>query len=318
MKKNSKLLIIGFGSIGKRHYSNLKMLGFRNIWVYDIALKPKDDSGLNILEKLTPENLRGFQAAFICTPNNLHISYALKCATAKCHLFIEKPLSNSLAKIGQLEKLCRKKRLISMVGCNMRFDGNLQFIKKILEGKKLGKIYSFNHECGYYLPYWRENQDYRKNYAAKKSTGGGIIFDDIHEFDLLFWLNDFASVLESKFIFGKLSDLAIETEDYCIASFKFSNKVIGSVRCDYLQQHRARNLEVIAEKGNLFWDINRSEVRLLAKCSDKIIHRINDFDVNQMYLKELKYFFSCLDKKSPTFNDIKVASRTLKYCIERK
>jgi len=136
-----------------------------------------------------------------------------------------------------------------MIGCNMRFYPCLKFIKSYLTKKKLGKVYAINHECGYYLPNWRPGTDYRKNFAAHKSMGGGIILDDIHEFDLLFWLNDFAPVKDSKFIYDRLGSLKIDTEDFSIASFKFANKVLGSVQSDYLQQSRTRTCKVIGQLG---------------------------------------------------------------------
>ena len=39
MNKKSKILIIGFGSIGQRHYKNLKKLGYKNLYVFDTNKK---------------------------------------------------------------------------------------------------------------------------------------------------------------------------------------------------------------------------------------------------------------------------------------
>ena len=39
MNKKSKILIIGFGSIGQRHYRNLKTLGYNNLYIFDINKK---------------------------------------------------------------------------------------------------------------------------------------------------------------------------------------------------------------------------------------------------------------------------------------
>jgi len=37
MKSNNlKILIIGFGSIGQRHYQNLKKLGYKDIYVFEV------------------------------------------------------------------------------------------------------------------------------------------------------------------------------------------------------------------------------------------------------------------------------------------
>lgn len=306
------ILIIGFGSIGKRHYRNLLTLGYKKISVYD----PSDLSFVDFpkvvrINSFSVREVNKFQVAFVCSPNNQHINNALICARSGCHIFIEKPLSYSVSGLDNLTKLCAKKRLITMVACNMRFNKCLQFIKSYLDKNSLGKIYSIQHEFGYYLPDWRPSQDYRKNYAAKKSTGGGIILDDIHEFDLMFWLNKFIGVKEVKFIYNKVSDLEIETEDNCMAVFKFKNKVLGLVKCDYLQRRYSRNCKVVGEKGNLEWDFSEDIVWLKLKDKVRPLFRGKNFNVNQMYLEELKYFFYCLKKNKNTFNDISQASNIL-------
>ena len=317
MKKDIKILIIGFGSIGQRHYKNLLSLGYKNVYVYDIEESKIKNHKFKI-KNINVNNLKQFKVVFICNPNNKHISIALKGAQVGCHLFIEKPLSHNLKDLDKLRKLCQRKKLVNMVACNMRFHPCLAFIKKYLDKNKLGKVYSISHEFGYYLPYWRSNQDYRKNYAVKKATGGGIILDDIHEFDLLFWLNNFVEVKESKFIYGKVSNLEIATEDNCMAIFKFSNKALGLVKCDYLNKKYTRNCKIVGEKGSLEWDFNENIVWLYSESGSKKLFVLNKYDFNNMYIDEIKYFFNCINKKKNTFNDVAVAKNVLHYCVTKK
>lgn len=316
IKKNIKILIIGFGSIGQRHYRNLLGLGYKNVYVYDVNGERIRSQELRI-KSLDQSSLKDFNVVFVCSPNNLHVRHALLAVKAGCYLFIEKPLSHNMRGIEKLREICEEKKIITMIGCNMRFHPCLKFIKNYLDKNKLGKIYGLDHECGYYLPYWRPGTDYRKNYAAKKETGGGIILDDIHEFDLMFWLNNFIKVAESKFIFGRVGNLEIETEDICIAGFKFRNKVLGTIRCDYLQQSYSRNCKVKGEKGNIEWDFKENIVWLKTKEKNKKLFSVKDFDFNRVYVDEVKYFFDCIRKNKKTFNDINVATNVLKYCYEK-
>ncbi len=319
LSKKTPIIVIGFGSIGKRHYNNLLKLGYKNLAVFD----PLENAflgykGINRLKKLDEKIAGNFEIAIICSPNNLHIKQALICARAGCHIFVEKPLSHNLNNIARLIEECEREKLITMVGCNMRFHPCLQFIKNYLDKKRLRKIYSIQHEFGYYLPYWRPNQDYTKNYAAQKSTGGGIILDDIHEFDLLFWLNNFEKALKSRFVFNKVSDLKIETEDICFASFEFKNGIIGLVRCDYLQRKRERNCKIVGEKGNLLWNLDNNKVVLETKNGSKTIFSIKKLEFNDLYIDEIRYFFRCVASKKETFNGISAARDILLYCLKRK
>jgi predicted dehydrogenase len=317
--KQASIVIIGFGSIGRRHYGNLLDFGYENITVFDPSQGAfAQYSGIRKLEKLSEEELKKFGVAFVCSPNNLHINHAIMCARAGCHVFIEKPLSHNLKDIGKLIDILKRNKTINMVACNMRFHPCLNFIKNYLDKGEMGKIFSIKHEFGYYLPDWRPAGDYTKGYAAKKATGGGIILDDIHEFDLLFWLNNFEKVEKSKFIFEKASDLEIQTEDICLASFKFKNKILGLASCDYLQRKYSRSCKIVGERGNLKWDFNENIVRFESKEGDKKLFEAADYKINQMYIDEVKYFFECLKKNRQTFNGVQAAFGLLKYCVERK
>src|SRR3989338_10340524 len=153
-EQENKILIIGFGSIGQRHYKNLLSLGYENVFVYDIDVEKVKSYKLKVTS-LDIKTLESFNIVFITNPTHLHVETALLAAKAGCHLFIEKPLSHNLKGIKKLEKITEKNKLISMVAANMRFHPALSFIKKYLEEEKLGKIYRISHEFGHFLPYWR-------------------------------------------------------------------------------------------------------------------------------------------------------------------
>ena len=318
MNKNIKIIIIGFGSIGQRHWRNLQALGFRNVWVYDADKTKTAVKDLKVLPKLSEKVLVQFDVAFICSPNNLHIKHALMAAQAGCDLFIEKPLSHNLKGVNRLLAICQRKKLVNMVACNMRFHPCLKFIKSHIAKGKLGKIYTLTYEFGYYLPWWRPGQDYRKNYAAKKSTGGGVILDSgIHEIDMLRWLNNFEKIESSKFIFGKISDLEIETDDSFFAVLRFSNKVLGLMRADYLQRKYTHRIKVVGEKGNLEWDRDENIVWLKQEKKDQKSFEAKNYDLNDMYIDEVEYFFDCVAKRKETFNNIKNAAISVRYLLNR-
>jgi len=314
MNKNLKILIIGFGSIGARHFKNLESLGYTNVYVYDSLPEKIKDKKLKI-ENLDKKNLEGLDVAFICNPNHKHVETAIKCAEAGLHLFIEKPLSHNLKGINKLQKIVEKKKLVNMVACNMRFFESLQVIKNFLSEQKLGRVYSINLQFGQYLPFWRPGTDYRQNYAAKKEMGGGIVLDDIHEFDLLFWLNDFSLVKKSCLFKNHASDLEIETEDQSKAIFEFENGVLGSVFSDYLSKSYNRECLIIGEKGNLRWDWNDRKVMFESENGIEVFFEKDQIDANQMYVEEIKYFLECVEEKTETFSGIKRARMVLKHLV---
>ncbi len=318
LKKNTPILLIGFGSIGKRHYRNLSGLGYKNITVYDPTNSQFANKKVTHLAELAPSALKRFEVAYICNPSHRHLSTAIKCARAGLHLFIEKPLSYNLKNTAELVKICRKKEIINFVACNIRFHPAVKFIKNYLEQNKLGKVYLMHLQTGLYLPFWRPKQDYRKNFSAKAAYGGGIILDGgVHNFDLLFWLNDFAPVEDYNLLYNKVSGLEIETEDCFIAGFNFKNNLQASIRGDYLQKPYSWTIKIVGEKANLEWDFKENVIWRIDEKGKKILKQIKNYDSNEMYIEEFKYFMRQVDKKEDTFNDVSRAREILKYLVKK-
>jgi len=316
-----KILIIGAGSIGKRHLGNLQSLGIKQLGVFDtdknkLTQIQQHFSG-PIFASLQAAQKENWSAVFICSPTHTHLQFALQFAKTKTPMFIEKPLSHNTRYLAQLQKMCRDIKPI-MVGYNIDFHPQLQKIKSILQKKALGKIYGCRAEFGYYLPDWREGVDYANTYSAKKEWGGGIVLDDIHEINLLY--NLFGPV---KQLFGwakKQSDLKINVEDYAEMIFWFQNGIVGQIHMDYLQRDYSRYLKIIGEKGTLIWYLKEAKIDLYLAANKKwkTIDKITNFDWNITYLNETKEFLRCLQKRENPASDLKRAVQTLKIALAVK
>ena len=142
------------------------------------------------------------------------------------------------------------------------------------------------------------------------------MLDDIHDFDLLFWFADFSPVKTSHIFTSKLSNLDIDVEDICNALFQFQNGIIGNVRCNYLEQYKHKEIKIVGEKGSILWDFRGNAVWFesmkKSRESRRKIFRGAPADDERSYFQELKYFFSCLENRRSTFNDVSMAFQTLK------
>ena len=144
--------------------------------------------------------------------------------------------------------------------------------------------------------------------------GGGIVLDDIHEFDLMFWFNNFQKAVDYKIIKNKISDLETDTEDIAAGVFQFENGVIGTVRCDYLQQKYTRTCKIKGEKGNLFWKFKANTVTLQENEKDSVIFE-TDFDYNNVFILQFEHFFDQIEKKQETCNNVETAKNLLQYLL---
>src|SRR3989344_3608100 len=220
-----KIIVIGCGSIGQQHLRNIVSLGENNFIAVDLDDKRLENLKKQIKSLKTYANLdealkseTPIDAAFVCTPSSLHIPLAAKLAKTKINLFLEKPLSDTLKGIKEVEILVKKNNLITMMGMNYRFQPGLIKIKELLDKKTIGNILLINSFGGHYLPDWHPKMDYRQEYAAQKKLGGGVLLTSIHGLDYLRWL-----VGEPKWVFGhidKVSNLEIDVEDVAFAFFE--------------------------------------------------------------------------------------------------
>ncbi|MBM4431303.1 MAG: Gfo/Idh/MocA family oxidoreductase, partial [Chloroflexi bacterium] len=120
-----RAVILGCGSIGRRHLRNLRALGQTDLLAFDPAPVAQEAVserfGIQCYAVLDDVWAQVPSVALITSPTNLHVELALAAAYHGCHLFIEKPLSHSLDGLDTLCAEVRQRSLITMVGCNMRF-----------------------------------------------------------------------------------------------------------------------------------------------------------------------------------------------------
>jgi predicted dehydrogenase len=316
-----KFLVIGAGSIGKRHARCLKGLGHK-VGFFDIdpaRLEPLGSvADAGVYTSLDDALDAGFAAALICTPNRYHIAPAMKAAEKGVHLFVEKPLSDTLEGIDGLIALCESKKLVTLVGCNLRFFRPLAWAKEHLDKGRIGRLLSARIACGSYLPNWHPDEDYSKGYSANSSLGGGVILDSIHELDYMRWLlGDAVEVYCSARNSGSLK---VDVEDTASMVIKLQSGVEAEVHLDYLQRSPRRSGEFIGTDGIVVTDFIRQQTDLYGSNPNSCESRYEGMgaDMNHMYIGQMRHFIDCVEGKAASVNDLASAKKTLELALAAK
>jgi predicted dehydrogenase len=313
---NHKILIIGAGSIGRRHAANLSRIGCR-ISVYDVAREHLQsvcsENGYSPVFDLSVALKTGdFSAAVICTPNNQHISSALMAVDAGLDVFIEKPLSDSMEGVDNLISSIRRSGCIAMAGFNLRFEPGLAYLKKTLNPSSVAFA---RIEFGSYLPGWRKGVDYRNVYSANKSMGGGIILDDVHEIDYACWLMGYPEKVHCAL--GKFSNLEIDVEDVADIQLIYPDKLV-TIHSDYLQRQYTRRCKVCLRDGDILeWEFGKW-VTTITEEKRAVFSYAGTFDPNQMYIEEMKVFIESIKNRTLPESDIENAEKILKIALKAK
>jgi predicted dehydrogenase len=322
-----RTLVVGAGSIGTRHLHNLRALEVSPLAVVEVdAARRQELEQLYELSKLWQSTgiesfatlERGLawkpDVVFLTTPTQFHVEQALQAARAGCHLFLEKPLSHSLPGCRELCEIAERNDLVSLVGCNMRFHPGPAAIKAHLEKQTIGKPLAARLQCGSYLPAWRPAQDYRQSYSASPEHGG-IILDGIHEIDLALWYFGPADVVGSAVL--DATSLGLRTDGLAEILLRHQAGVLSNVHLNFIQRDYRRTCQVIGTEGTLYWDFETHRVDIFGtdgKLRESQAGPAN-WQVNDMYLEEVKHFLDCVRLRRVTVNALAAAMKTLEVAL---
>lgn len=261
----NRILIVGLGSIGKRHLRLAReLLPNADIRVLrHQATNEVHEYSNGSFSSIEESVAFAPQIAVIASPATFHIATAQALAEAGVHLLIEKPLSASLSGVTQLLETCEKQGVVLLTGYNLRFLPSLQRYRDLLSESIIGKVLSVRCEIGQYLPSWRPESDYRQGVSAQRELGGGALLELSHELDYLRWI--FGEVEWVKATLSRQSMLEIDVEDTAQLTLGFASaldgyQLIGSVNLDFIRHDTTRLCTAIGEKGSLRWNGLTGEV----------------------------------------------------------
>lgn len=178
----------------------------------------------------------------------------------------------------------------------LRFHPNLAWIKTFLQEGSLGELHSVRAWFGQYLPDWRPGSDYRRCYSAGR-LGGGVIFDVVHELDLMQWL--FGPVDDVSAMTRHTPSLGIESEAIGQIGLRFATGMLGQVHLDYLRPVAARGFEIVGSGGVLNWDYPAGTVSLTARGTGRIAHQVpQGFERNDMFVDYMRHFLNRLSDRT--------------------
>lgn len=333
------ILIIGLGSIGQRHLRNLKLVEpkskfyairkKKNVPLLNHFNKPikgdiKKKYSIKYIKNLRkiPENKINIDCAFICTPSSEHISQVIELLKYDIPCFVEKPLGSSEKRLKELEHLLKKKKTITMMGFQLRFNPLIKYLEKIIKKKSpIGKPIAAHIHHGENIKDFHPYENYKISYAANKKLGGGVILTQIHEIDYFLHLFEKYDLIHSSSTCAKISDLDIDVEDVFSSNFllkKNRTKIMCSMNLNFFERPKKRKFYLIGKKGSLVACFNTNTI-CIYKDKNKKIKKFK-FKKNDIFIKEVKYFTSKVKSKTMIPNNLSLYNgiKTLRFALKMK
>ncbi len=319
----SRAVVVGGGSIGVRHARNLLAAKLAQV----VVVEPDAARRTVIAEELPAARVAASldealatrpTIGVIASPSHLHVPAALALARAGIDFMVEKPLSHDNVGIDELLREVAERKLITLVGCNMRFHPGPARVKELLVAGAVGRVHYARIHCSSYLPEWRPWQDYRKSYSANAGAGGGVILDCIHEIDLAcHYLGPATRVTCAA---GHVSALELDVEDTAMLALVHTGGAMSSVHLDYVERDYDRGCKIVGDDGTLVWSFGAPEVRQYVP-TDKTwtVHPLpTSWQVNDMYADELRHFLSCVASRANTTLPVHGGARVLALALAAK
>ncbi|HEY6954999.1 MAG TPA: Gfo/Idh/MocA family oxidoreductase, partial [Flavisolibacter sp.] len=181
--------LIGCGNISHRHAENMKRVGTLSA-VCDVIPGKADKLAAQFNCKAYYSiddlllNSEDIDVIVICTPNGLHAEHSVKALVKGKHVLCEKPMCLTTPDGNRMIKTAEAQGKKIFVVKQNRYNEPVQYVKKLLEANKLGRIFSFQVIC-----FWNRPQAYYSNsWKGSKNLDGGILYTQFSHFvDILYW-----------------------------------------------------------------------------------------------------------------------------------
>lgn len=293
-----RIAIVGTGSIGRRHISNLLALGLTDLCVvseYSKRTSFELNNGIEAIELPVihsyEECLSRCDAVVIANPSSMHMDYTSKAIAAGKHIYLEKPVALSTQGIEILIQQANDKGLTIAVGTQFRFNQRLNELKSLLDNKELGKLLSIIALSGEHIADYHPEENYRISYAARSELGGGVLLTQIHQIDYVNWLfGDFEQVMAAQV---ETPELGIDVESCVTYFFKSSEGFSVTGNLNYLQRPKCTKLEVIGSLGKAVWNYEENLLEVIAN-DGSVTRNQSPFDRNQMFFECMQDFLDSI------------------------
>jgi predicted dehydrogenase len=164
-----RVLVIGSGSIGRRHHENLQTLGASS------RLVSWREAGIGGALAA----MQDAAAVVIATATDIRLPLIEAAAAQGLPVYVEKPLAFRPDEVETIAEVAAPVAERSMLGLMLRYHPAV----RALADADLSDMFQFALTIGHDVTQWRANWRFSESYAAR-ADGGGVLLDLCHELDL--------------------------------------------------------------------------------------------------------------------------------------
>ena len=252
-----RVLVVGLGSIGRRHARLLSERADVELWLCDVQPHFIQETR-ELLARPAARSFEGYgealahhpEVVFLCVPTSRHAEMAfqaLQSLPAGSALFVEKPVTADSQSARRVIDAARDAGCLLQVGYMLRFEEGLMRIKALTAEGAVGQVVGARAMIGTYITLLNARDSDRERVSYS------LLLDYTHEFDFLQWiLGPVQSIIASAGQLGRLERRPRPNVFQAVLTMQ--SGALVQVHLDYVQYPQRRMLEICGDQGTLLYD----------------------------------------------------------------
>ena len=290
-----KVCLIGYGYWGPKLARNFQNSNFFNlVSVSDKSkanlLKAKKDFPLvktsTDFKKLIINNI---DLVVIATPTETHFKISKFALEKKKHILVEKPISLSSTDVIKLQKISKKNKKLIFVDYPFLFSGSINYIKKIIQNKRYGKLL--------------EIESYREQAPIRKDVN--VVWDlAVHDISILsYLLRQNPKNMKSL----KINTVSTPKADTAYINLVYKNKLNVFIKNSWISPTKIRIMKFKFKKAIVYCDENESmyKIKIYSKKNNHLKYNVEipDIDLSEPLSNLVHYIYRTIRKKEKSMFD---------------
>lgn len=291
------ILIIGSGSVGKRHARNLAALGCRISCVdpredrrREFAAETPIVGSFETTEKALETG--GLDGVVVASPTFYHPANTLAALEAKIPVLLEKPVAKTAAEARIMLKAEQATGVPVLLGYTWRWWPPLQRLRERLAAKEVGALRHVQFHMSAHLADWHPWEPYQEFFMASAALGGGALLDESHWIDLMVWLFGKPERLIGRV--EKISDLQIDADDNVDVLAIYDSGLRVSLHLDLYGRPHEKFIRFIGDGGTMMWSADPNRIAIGREMVQKWEEETFTCERNEMFVAVAKEYLDVI------------------------
>jgi len=194
---------------------------------------------------------RSIEAVINTTPNNVHLETTRAAAAAGKHVFLDKPIANTVAEGNAITEVCRTAGVVLALGYQRRRENHFRWIRKQIDAGVFGRL--VNAEANISrdrlgkidLTSWR--------YTSVGMPGGVMLQIGIHYADVLEYLMGPVVAVS-----GRFAQLVLPGDNPDVASLVFEHEsgALSTLNASYASASEYYLMNIYGKEASAYYDLH--------------------------------------------------------------